>query len=91
MDEMLDVMKDILFELKLNNVKTDTVIAIQEGIRYAIESIKGTGIYDSLSDVCGKLDDVGEKIEALSGTGLFNSLSDVCDKLDSIETTIDLK
>lgn len=42
MDELVSVMQDILAELKEMNSKLD--------------DIKGTGLYNSLSDVCDKID-----------------------------------
>ena len=48
-----------------------------------INSIKGRGVYDSLSDVCDKLDEI-------KGNGIYGSLADVCDKLDSLDTTCSL-
>lgn len=69
MDELIEIMKEILSEI--------------EGISYKLDSIKGNGLYDSISDVC-------DKLESIKGDGLYNSVSDVCNKLDSIDTSIDL-
>lgn len=71
MDEIVNVMQEILDELKEMNSKLD--------------EIKGFGIYNSLCDVCDKIDSLGAEIK---GAGLYNSLSDVCDKIESLETTV---
>lgn len=41
MDELIKIMKEILSEI--------------EGISYKLDSIKGDGIYNSISDICNKL------------------------------------
>ena len=77
MEELVSVMEEIRDQLILMNNKLDT-------ISMDIDTIKGVGIYNSISDVCDKMDEI-------VGTGLYKSISDVCDKLDSVETAIDLK
>lgn len=54
MDELVTVLESILSELQTMNAKLD--------------EIKGMGIYDSISDVCNKLDEVGDKINSLETT-----------------------
>lgn len=54
MDELAVILKSILSELQEMNAKLD--------------EIKGSGIYDSIADVCDKLDDVGDKISSLETT-----------------------
>lgn len=54
MDELVTVLESILSELQTMNAKLD--------------EIKGMGMYDSISDVCNKLDEVGDKINSLETT-----------------------
>ena len=54
MDELVAVLESILSELQTMNAKLD--------------EIKGMGVYDSISDVCDKLDEVGDKINSLETT-----------------------
>ena len=54
MDELVTVLESILSELQTMNAKLD--------------EIKGMGMYDSISDVCDKLDEVGDKINSLETT-----------------------
>lgn len=54
MDELISVLESILSELQKMNTKLD--------------EIKGSGLYDSISDACDKLDDVNDKIVSLETT-----------------------
>ena len=54
MDELVTGLESILSELQTMNAKLD--------------EIKGMGMYDSISDVCDKLDEVGDKINSLETT-----------------------
>lgn len=54
MDELVTVLESILSELQTMNAKLD--------------EIKGMGMYDSISDVCDKFDEVGDKINSLETT-----------------------
>lgn len=80
MDEILSVLIDIKNELMEMNQKLD--------------SIQGIGAYNSIADVCDKLDELsgGESLEGLAskideikGTGIYDTVADVCDKLDAIK------
>lgn len=64
MDRVIDVLQDILIELREMNGKLD--------------SIQGTGLYNSISEIY-------EKLDSIQGSGLYNSISDVCDKLDEVK------
>lgn len=75
MDELIDIMRDLLEEVRSMNSKLD--------------DIRGVGI-NSVDDVCDKLDDVKYELELIKGTGLYDSIVDVCNKIDSLETTITL-
>ncbi|MEK4359873.1 hypothetical protein NYE48_22885 [Paenibacillus sp. FSL M7-1455] len=57
-----------------------------EELKNSVEELKGNGLYNSITDVCDKLDSMSEDIV---GNGLFNSLSDVYNKLDEISSTLD--
>ena len=52
--------------------------------------MKGNGLYNSISDVCDKLDSTQEKLEEIKGFGIYNSIADVCQKLDEVDSTISL-
>ncbi len=70
-----DILYLILEEIREGNRKL-------EYIEDAIQEIKGSGLYNSLTDVCDKIDSAKDEIQ---GTGLYNSLTDICDKLDNLE------
>lgn len=70
-----DILYLILEEIRESNRKL-------EDIHNTIQEIKGSGLYNSLTDVCDKIDSAKDEIQ---GTGLYNSLSDICDKLDQFE------
>lgn len=73
MNELVLIMEEIRDLLSEMNDKLDV-------ISNDINSIKGIGIYDSLSDVCNKLDEI-------KGIGVYDSLADICNKLDLLDTT----
>lgn len=54
MDELVMVMKDVLSELQNINEKLD--------------EIRGDGLYNSLSDVCNKLDSIERSVDAVDTT-----------------------
>ncbi len=54
MDELVAVLESILSELQEMNTKLD--------------AIKGSGLFDSISDACDKLDEIGDKIISLETT-----------------------
>lgn len=54
MDEVVTVLESILSELQKINTKLD--------------EIKGVGIYNNISNVCDKLDEVGDKVSSLETT-----------------------
>ena len=53
-DKVVDVLRDILFELQEMNSKLD--------------DIKGSGLYNSISDVCDKLDEVKEDLSEIDSS-----------------------
>lgn len=54
-----------------------------QGIQSTLDDIKGTGLYNSITDIY-------DKIEEIKGSGLYNSISDVCDKLSEVDNSISL-
>lgn len=46
-----------------------------------IDGIRGSGVYDTISEVC-------DKLEEIRGSGIYDTISDVCDKLDSVESAV---
>lgn len=63
MDELVSVMQDILLELQSINSKLDDV--------------KGDGLYNSLTDVCEKIDGLEASI---TSNGRYD-LGDICDEI----------
>lgn len=55
MDELIDIMRLILVEVQEMNMKLDNIDT-------SINEIKGFGIYNSIADVCQKLDEVDSTI-----------------------------
>ena len=53
-DKVVDVLRDILFELQEMNSTLD--------------AIKGSGLYNSISDVCDKLDEVKEDLSEIDSS-----------------------
>ncbi|HIT89349.1 MAG TPA: hypothetical protein IAC41_02880 [Candidatus Merdenecus merdavium] len=74
-DSVSDILYLILEEIREGNRKL-------ENIEDAIQEIKGSGLYNSLTDICDKIDSAKEEIQ---GTGLYNSITDICEKLDNLE------
>ncbi|WZL72297.1 hypothetical protein QBE52_14545 [Clostridiaceae bacterium 35-E11] len=70
-----DILYLILEEIREGNRKL-------ENIEDAIQEIKGSGLYNSLTDICDKIDSAKDEIQ---GTGLYNSITDICEKLDNLE------
>lgn len=70
-----DILYLILEEIREGNRKL-------ENIEDAIQEIKGSGLYNSLADICDKIDSAKDELQ---GTGLYNSITDICDKLDNLE------
>lgn len=75
MDEMIEILKDIKFEMERINDKLED---LNHDICSKLDDIQGIGLSgNSLSDVC-------ETLDTLKGSGIFNSISDVCDKIDDL-------
>ena len=75
MDEMIEILKDIKYEMERMNDKLDD---LNREIYNKLDDIQGIGLNgNSISDVCDTLD-------SLQGSGLFSSISDVCDKIDDL-------
>lgn len=74
-DSVSDILYLILEEIREGNRKL-------ENIEDAIQEIKGSGLYNSLTDICDKIDSAKDELQ---GTGLYNSITDICDKLDNLE------
>ena len=71
-DNTADILMMILQEIRRNN-------QLLENIQGTLQEIRGDGLYNSLTDVCTKLE---ESANAIRGDGLYNSLSDVCGRLE---------
>ena len=83
MNELISVLEDIKELLCDMNNKLELIDVNISELKTEVRSVKGDGIYDSISDVCDKLD-------SIQGTGIYNSIVDICDKLDTIDTSITL-
>lgn len=78
MEEMIEILKEI----------RDGIYSMNENIgdlKDSIDELKGNGLYNSITDVCDKLELVASDIK---GNGLYDSLSDVCDKLSDISSSL---
>ena len=75
MDELIEILKEIKYEIERMNDKLDD---LNIDICNKLDDLQGIGLNgNSISDVCDALD-------SLQGSGLFNSISDVCDKIDDL-------
>ena len=75
MEQLLEVLQEI----------RDGIYLLNSNIEDFKNEITGTGLYNSLSDVCDKLNNVESSLTGLTSYGAY-TLSDVCNKLDSIDT-----
>ncbi len=86
MNEVVDVLNEIK-QIMLNmNQGIDRLTSVVETVADSVEEIKGSGLYNSISDVCDKIDSA---VEDIKGNGLFNSITDICDKLDIVSSSVD--
>ena len=75
MEQLLEVLQEI----------RDGIYMLNSNVEDLKNEITGTGVYNSLSDVCDKLDAVEGLLTGLTSYGTY-VLSDVCNKLDSIDS-----
>lgn len=80
MEELVDAINN------MNNTLLYMANQLQ-GIQSTLDDIKGTGIYNSISDVYDKIE---TELNDIKGMGLYNTISDVCDKLNEVENSIGL-
>lgn len=81
MEEILNILQQIAFELESINEKLDRLEDIQgDGLYNSIsdvcsklEDIQGDGLYNSISDVCSKLDDIGTKLDGIDSSIMFSN------------------
>lgn len=73
-DTAADILYLILEEIRESNRKL-------ENLENSIQEIIGIGLYNSITDICDKIDSAKEDIQ---GTGLYNSIADICDKIDNL-------
>lgn len=59
MDELICVMQDIRDILSSIDIKLDKLTAEVGNVEAEISDIKGYGLYNSLADICDKLDNLG--------------------------------
>lgn len=93
MDELVDIMRELLFEIKEMNAKLDDIrgmgINSIDDVCNKLDDIRGLGV-NSMDDVYNELVDIQHELDSVKGLGIYNSISDVCDKLDSLELTVTL-
>ena len=89
MDSLVAVLEEIRDGIQRMNSNIEDLV-------HAVNEMKGSGTFNSISDVYGKLDDVCDQLEAVStnikeikGDGLFDTLADLYQKLDEISSTLD--
>lgn len=78
MDQLIEVLQEIRDGILTMNSNI-------EELKTSVEELKGQGLYNSISDVCDKLESLASDIK---GNGLYDSLSDVCNKLDQISDVL---
>lgn len=59
MDELISVMEDIRDILSSIDAKLDTLTYQVGSVDSKISDIKGYGLYNSIADICDKLDNLG--------------------------------
>lgn len=59
MDELISVMEDIRDILSSIDTKLDTLTYQVGSLDSEISDIKGNGLYNSIADICDKLDNLG--------------------------------
>lgn len=59
MDELISVMEDIRDILSSIDTKLDTLTYQVGSLDSEISDIKGYGLYNSIADICDKLDNLG--------------------------------
>lgn len=74
MEQLLEVLQEI----------RDGIYSVNSNIIDLKNEITGSGVYNSLSDVCDKLDAVESALTGLTSYGTY-TLTDVCSRLDSID------
>lgn len=82
MDQLVEVLQEIRDGIYSMNSNI-------EDLKISLEELKGTGLYNSISDVYDKLGDINTTSEGIKGSGLYDSISDVCEKLDSVTGAIE--
>lgn len=85
MDELIQLMQELLEEIRGLSSKADDILSELEDI-----NLNSDDSLSELEDINRKSDDILSGIQDLKGNGTFNTISDVCDKLESLETTITL-
>ncbi len=64
-DEMITLLRDILKEM--------------QEISWKLDDIKGSGAFNSISDVCDKLENLKDSVDGITSNGAY-CLGDILDK-----------
>lgn len=91
MEQLLDVLLDIKSVLVDINFNVECLTGSVNDVKEAIDELKGDALYNNISDVCNKLDNIETEIQnvdlsvqAISSNGVY-TIQDICIKLDSID------
>ncbi|OMD41127.1 hypothetical protein [Paenibacillus odorifer] len=79
MNELIDVLMEIRDGIYTINSNIDELKA-------AVNELRGSGLYNTISDVCDKIDTA---VSDIKGNGLYDTISDVASKLDDVSSTLD--
>lgn len=75
MDQLIEVLQEI----------RDGIYLLNTNMEELKSEVMGSGVYNTVSDVCEKLESVETLLNGLTSHGVYN-LEDVCSKLDAIDS-----
>ena len=58
MEELIEVLEDILGELREINMKLNNNVYSMDDVYHKLEEMQGDGPWNTMEDICGKLDDI---------------------------------
>lgn len=76
-------MEEILQQLLIMNENLTTITAYQSLILDEIKEVKGSGLYNNISDVCDKLD-------TIQGDNIHYTIEDLHKQMESMHLTLTL-
>lgn len=78
MEELIGVLQEI--RDGINSINNNI-----ELLKDSVDDLKGSGLYDSISDVCDKLDNLENEVNSIKGSPGYD-LSEIYNCLSSIDT-----